>query len=84
MNISITIISNECITLEEDPGGLSFSLSVFLGSQQERMEHLLHCLTDTFENNKIEAYSILESLPFFSLKLEFKDHLGKAFMVSRI
>ena len=84
MNISITIISNECITLEEDPGDLSFSLSVFLGSQQERMEHLLHSLTDTFENNKIEDYSILESLPFFSLKLEFKDHLGKAFMVSRI
>ena len=48
------------------------------------MEHLLYCLTDTFENNKIEAYSILEALPFFSLKLEFKDHLGKAFMVSRI
>ena len=70
--------------LEEDPGDMSFSLSMFLGSRQERMEHLLHCLTDTFENNKIEAYSVLEALPFFSLKLELADHLRKTFMVGRI
>ena len=29
----------------------------------ERVQTLLECLTDTFEANKIEAYSILSGLP---------------------
>ncbi len=56
-----------CLVAGGADADVSFSLTELFVSDSERIERLLHCLSDSFENNKAEAFAVLEALPLFSL-----------------